>query len=195
MNENEWVAYVRQLVDDRLDTSSERLEIIQGKKLPYAYEIREFSASGKQQSGALTYETDLLVVENTKPEGWKPRLVIEAKLSSITTHAAITYSEKAATHKTVVPYLRYGILIGNRKHYPLPGRLFRHGAYFDFMLSWQGYKPQPFELNALVDLIDKEVKASRLLEQILYESRSPKRTRYYVLHKPLKLEESPEVRT
>ena len=27
MNENEWVAYVRQLVDDRLDTSSDQLEI------------------------------------------------------------------------------------------------------------------------------------------------------------------------
>jgi hypothetical protein len=192
MNENEWVTYVRQLVDDRLDTSSERLQIIQGRRLPYAYEIREFRASGRERTGSLTYETDLLVVENTNADGWKPRLVIEAKLSTITTHTAITYSEKAATHKTVVPYLRYGILIGNRGHHPLPGRLFRHGAYFDFMLSWQKYRPQPFELNALLELIETEVRASRSLEEILCESRRANRTRYYKLHRPLKLEEFPE---
>ncbi|GAI54911.1 unnamed protein product, partial [marine sediment metagenome] len=57
---------------------------------------------------------------------------IEGKINSVTTHGAITYSQKASTHKNVHPYLRYGILLGNRKHYPLPGRLFRHGAYFDF---------------------------------------------------------------
>ena len=30
---------------------------------------------------------------------WKPRVVVEAKLGSITTHDAITYNQKAATHR------------------------------------------------------------------------------------------------
>ncbi|GAB4286004.1 MAG: hypothetical protein Kow0081_4020 [Candidatus Dojkabacteria bacterium] len=65
---------------------------------------------------------------------------IEAKINSVTTHDAITYSQKAQTHKNVHSYLRYGILIGNRKDYALPGRLFRHGQHFDFMLSWKSFE-------------------------------------------------------
>ena len=32
---------------------------------------------------------------------------------------------------------RYGIMIGGHGHYPLPGRLFRYGTNFDFMISFQ----------------------------------------------------------
>jgi hypothetical protein len=99
----------------------------------------------------------------------------------------ITYSQKAATHKNVHPYLRYGILLGNRKHYPLPGRLFRHGAYFDFMLSWPAFEPTGVELDDLVRLIQDEVKASRDLEEIIFHSRDPKRPNYTCLHRPLRL--------
>jgi len=51
-----------------------------------------------------------------------------------------------------IPYLRYGIFLGKRDHYPLPGRLFRHGAHFDFMLSWRGYEPDPSEWKSLKDI-------------------------------------------
>ena len=79
-------------------------------------------------------ETDLLVFEKT--DIIKPRIIIESKINSVTTHDAITYIYKAQTHKNVTPYIRYGIMLGNRKHYPLPGRLFRHGTNFDFMISF-----------------------------------------------------------
>ncbi len=42
---------------------------------------------------------------------------------SITTHDVITYSHKAATHRQVHPYLRYGILWVEENNI-LPGRLF-----------------------------------------------------------------------
>ena len=83
------------------------------------------------------YETDLLVSEKVTDQKWKPRLIIEVKIKAVTTHDAITYSQKASEHKIVHPYLRYGILVGSREHYPLPGLLFRHGVHFDFMLSWK----------------------------------------------------------
>jgi len=57
-----------------------------------------------------THETDLLVVENLDEVKWTPRVVIEAKGNgAINTHDAITYSHKAATHRQVHPYLRYGL--------------------------------------------------------------------------------------
>lgn len=102
--------------------------------------------------------------------------------------AAITYSTKAVTHKNVHPYLRYGILIGRREHYPLPGRLIRHGANFDFMASWTGTDPTDDEWQALMNVLVDEVRASRKLEEILTNSRSAGRARYTIVHKPLKCE-------
>jgi hypothetical protein len=106
---------------------------------------------------------------------------------AITTHDAITYSHKAATHRQVHPYLRYGILLGDRKHYPLPGRLFRHGTQFDFMISWVKHEPRKQELDDTVDVLRKEVDASRILEKIIYDSRKKGKDHYTVLHKELKL--------
>ncbi len=187
MREKKWVALVIEMTKDRLRERDASLEIAQGKKLPYASEIRFYEDEAPQKHRTISYETDMLVFESLDSGQWKPRLVIEAKLSRITTHAAITYSEKASTHKQVHPYLRYGILIGNRRHYPLPGRLFRHGAYFDFMLSWKAHKPSPGELDVLLELIFDEVQASRDLEEIIYSSRSPYREKYTFLHRPLRL--------
>ena len=135
MNENQWMTSVRELLQSHFGPHPRQFDVFQGKKLPYAYEILTYSEEGPYQNSLVPYETDLLIVENVEPDIWKPRVVIEGKLGRVTTHDAITYSEKAFTHKKVHPYLRYGILLGDRKHYPLPGRLFRHGAYFDFMLS------------------------------------------------------------
>lgn len=129
----------------------------------------------------------MLVREVNNKGLWKPRIVIEAKLYRITTHDAITYSQKAMTHKQVHPYLRYGIMVGNRKNYPLPGRLFRHGAHFDFMLSWVGIEPTDNEITSLVKVIKDEVKASQDLEEIIYRSRSKNREHYTFYHKPLML--------
>jgi len=115
--------------------------------------------------------------------------VIECKIDTVTTHDAIAYSEKAIAHKRVHPYLRYGILIGNRKHYPLPGRLYRHGFYFDFMTSWVGFNATSEEQEGLLNILVEEVQASQTLEEMLYKSRSTKRKRYFVFHKPLRMKE------
>ena len=85
------------------------------------------------------------------------------------------------------PYLRCGILLGNQKHYPLPGRLFRHGAYFDFMLSWKAFKPSEDEWKNFLKIIKREIKYSKQLEEILFNSRSKNHKRYTILHMPLYL--------
>ena len=107
--------------------------------------------------------------------------LFEVKLT-INTHAVITYSQKAADHRTVSPYLRYGMLaVGFAT---LPGRLLRHGSYFDFMVRCGTTLPDS-ELRALADLVHQEVEASRRLEAILYESPQPRTT---LLHRSLRLD-------
>jgi len=87
------------------------------------------------------YETDLLLYDKAGGSRWVPRVVVECKLGGVTTHDALTYSAKAFTHKHVHPYLRYGILVGDFGESTVQGRLFRHGAYFDFMLTWASAEP------------------------------------------------------
>lgn len=185
MNEREWVQAIINTVQAEVKQHDPNLRVAAGQKLPYAYEVLSYTGEEPKGRSSIAYETDILVSEHLDKDEWKPRVIIEAKLGSITTHDAITYSQKATTHKNVHPYLRYGILIGNRQD--LPGRLFRHGAYFDFMLSWVGFEPSDTELKRLAELIIDEVKASRKLEEIIFKSRDPKRQRYTYLHRPLRL--------
>ncbi len=190
MNEKEWVESVIGLIQAKIKQREPSLRVAAGQKLPYAYEILSYTGKEPNVSSSIAYETDILVSEHLDKGEWKPRVIIEVKINSVTTHDVITYSQKAATHKNVHPYLRYGILIGNRKHYPLPGRLFRHGAYFDFMLSWQSFEPSAAELDDLVNLILAEVKASRDLQEIIFRSHDPKKPHYTYLHRPLRLKEA-----
>ncbi|MCP4417610.1 MAG: hypothetical protein GY805_13380 [Chloroflexi bacterium] len=171
----------------KLETADPNLTIAQGTRLAYAHEIAGYSGEEPQSPHMLKYETDMLVTERLSENEWIPRLIIEAKINRVTTHDAITYSQKATTHKSVHPYLRYGIIIGNRQQSPLPGRLFRHGAYFDFMLSWQGFEPQTAELDDLMQLIKDEVQASRDMQEIVLNTRRADRAKFTYLHRPLVL--------
>ena len=54
----------------------------------------------------ISFATDPAFTEKLPNGRCKPRVVVEAKLGSITTHDAITYSQKAAVHRSVI--LTYG---------------------------------------------------------------------------------------
>lgn len=189
MKEREWVKnIVVERLQYTLDELTRELKVVESHKLPYTFEVRSYNNDVVfETSNFEAYETDLLILERLSQERWIPRVVIECKINTVTTHDAITYSHKASTHKNVHPYLRYGILLGHRKHYPLPGRLFRHGAHFDFMMSWRDYVPSDVEWNEFVNVINEEINASRTLESIIYNSRSPRRERYHCLHRKLQL--------
>lgn len=145
--------------------------------------IREYSEVPEPTE--ISFQTDLAIKEVTGRDHWKPRVIIEAKLETITTHDAITYSHKAAAHRAVHPYLRYGVMLGARKKYPLPGRLYRHGTQFDFMISFVGHEPTEQELVDFVHLLHSRIEASRTLEKMIYESRKPGRDQYTVLQRRL----------
>ncbi len=114
--------------------------------------------------------------------------MIEAKIGNVTTHDAITYSQKAANHKAVHPYLRYGIILGAWKDYALPSRLFRHGAHFDFMFAFAGTEPSEVEGERFVSLIENETGSSRTLERITFDSRKRDREKFNLFQRRLVLE-------
>jgi hypothetical protein len=187
MTEKEWMEEVKKRLEEEKSFLKKNIFFSTSKRVPYSFEVLSYLNDKPEGKNIIRYETDLLVFQKIDNEKWKPRIIIEGKIDSVTTHNAITYSQKASTHKNVHPYLRYGILLGNRKHYPLPGRLFRHGAYFDFMLSWKAFKPTENEWKNFLDIINSEIEYSEQLEEILFKSRSKNRKRYIVLQKRLYL--------
>jgi hypothetical protein len=187
VKEAEWVDTVAEVLRKKL-SPEKSLQVKTGLKLAYGYEIDSYSDAAQKHPiiKASKFQTDLAIIE-TIDGRWKPRVVVEAKLRRVSTHDAITYSHKARIHRAVHPYLRYGIMLGDRGGYPLPGRLYRHGAQFDFMISFKGNHMAVSELSDMIKLLRSEIKASRSLEKILYESRSRNRDRYTVLHRKLLL--------
>jgi len=190
MTENDWTKSICDILNERSlgeDIFAETL-----RKIPYAFEVKSFTNEWLIDQYDMTlFETDLIIYEK---DGVSivPRVIIESKLETITTHDAITYSNKANYHKNVVPFVRYGIMCGNRGSYPLPGRLFRHGTNFDFLFSFVGKKPTSKEIDIFVDMLKKEIGYSKQIEEILSNSRSKNRKKYFMLQKEFRLLEMDE---
>jgi hypothetical protein len=183
VREAEWVELVADRVRTGLAQSEHSLKIKTQLKIPYGYEIRAYRE--EPEAEAISFAIDFSVIEELPDGSWKPRVVVEAKVNSITTHDAITYSRKAADHKSVFPYLRYGIMLGNRRHFPLPGRLYRHGTQFDFMISFRDHELSAKELEAFNALLLEEVEASKALDNMIYESRKREREHHTLFHRKL----------
>ena len=189
MKENEWTLSVCELL--RKQDMGENVLVDVLKKIPYAFEISSFDEDWGIEGGTFdstSFETDMVIYENVNGK-IIPRVIVEAKVGSVTTHDAITYSHKAMYHKNVIPFVRYGIMLGNRETYPLPGRLFRHGTNFDFLFSFVDYVPTEKEFETFVDMLKREITYSRQIEEILSNSRSRGRKRYFMLQKEFHLEE------
>jgi hypothetical protein len=186
--EREWVEALVERVRDDLHAKAGNeaaIRVESGKRLTYAHEVFSYGPDDKGAPRSAGYETDLLV-SDVDPEGrWIPRVVVECKTWAITTHDALTYSAKAATHKQVHPYLRYGILIGNYGT-ALPARLVRHGACFDFMMVWNSSQGSQEEWADFIDVLVDEVRSSRQLQQVLTD-RTRGRETFRLLHRPLRL--------
>ena len=105
-------------------------------------ELRVMSPEAIRQPkrGTSAFETDLCIFEQTSPEVLLPRIVLEFK-TKVTTHDVLTYSTKAERHKTIYPYLRYGLICSDEKH--VPGRFFLHNEGIDFCLCSSGLSESP----------------------------------------------------
>ncbi|WP_162917259.1 hypothetical protein [Dongia deserti] len=175
-SEREWVETIRSELEKAI--RDQRLAIETQRRLSYASNVVTYR--GSLESPNLDdptppanhgYHTDLLISERVvageSPE-WAPRVVVEFKFSSVTTHDALTYSAKAATHRSLHPYLRYGIIVGNYDG-PVPKRLIRHGQQFDFMMTLGSDQLTPPERKQVIDLLSGEIEASRMLSKLAAE--------------------------
>ena len=189
-SEKQWVSHIKEKLEVGLRSLASddiQVKVETGQKLSYANEILCYDNDSLMTS-QMKYETDMLIFDQSKSgEIWTPRIIIEAKYDSVTTHDALVYSSKAATHKQVHPYLRYGIIIGAFGQYKLPPRLARHGAYFDFMMIFEKFEPSEKEWSDFVQIVKDEIDASRTLQQFLTD-RSRNAKKYKLLHRPLRIE-------
>ena len=187
MKENDWTTSICEIL--QATDLGKNIYVDTFRKIPYAFEISSFSESWNiNEYDQTLFETDLLIYEKTN-EKIIPRVIIESKIGTVTTHDAITYSHKASYHKNVMPFVRYGIMCGNRETYPLPGRLFRHGTNFDFLFSFVGYEPTVREKEVFIEMLKKEILYSQQFEEILNTNRNRNRKRYFMLQKEFHLEE------
>jgi len=187
MTEKQWAENVKEFLSSIMLSNNIKIDTL--TKLPYASEIMEYNINFEpQRPSNMLFETDILIYEQDA-DVIKPRIIIETKLKRVTTHDAIVYSYKAQNHKTITPFIRYGIIIGNRRHYPLPGRLFRHGMNFDFMMSFQKEEIDKDEKKVFKELIEKELRYSNQIEEMFLNNRSKNRKHYFVLQKELHLVE------
>ena len=189
MKENDWTKSICELLQKQGLGENIYIDVL--KKVPYAFEIFSFNEDWEVDAESfdkMAFETDMVVYEKNNGK-IIPRIIIESKVGTVSTHDAITYSHKAMYHKNVIPFVRYGIMLGARETYPLPGRLFRHGTNFDFLFSFVDYVPSDKETEAFIEMIKREIIYSRQIEEILSNSRSRGRKRYYMLQKEFHLEE------
>jgi hypothetical protein len=107
VNEAEWVKGMAARINTVALGHAPSLEVSVGRKIPYGHEILSYGEAS--QPNTIEFQTDLAIIETDVRGHWRPRVIIEAKIRSITTHDAITYSQKASSHKAVHPYLRYGM--------------------------------------------------------------------------------------
>jgi len=182
MNEKQWASTIAMGLQSRIATSFPKLRVSTGKKLRYANELFSYSDTNpiKQQ---IDFETDILVWQVIDENNWIPRIVIECKLESVSTHDMLTYSGKVKLHKLVHPHLRYGILLGSMGESMLPGRVIRHGPEFDFLVAHYSAEPTDSEWAILVAITEREIDASEHLEKMLTDSRTKSRSRYSYIHR------------
>ena len=168
MTEHDWIASVR----SRLTEALPDLTVEAERKRRYAQEIRDYevpepgtplSLKGDESVGP--FAVDLLVGEEVSASVWRPRVALEVKIG-ISPQDAGSDAQKAFLHKTVSPYLRYGVLLlgaaGDSRELLIPQK-----GHFDFVLSLPGMELTPPDIGTLAKLIRQEVGASRRLEELV----------------------------
>jgi hypothetical protein len=131
--------------------------------------------------GDYAFQTDLCVFEAKSGGVVIPRVVLEFK-PGISTHDILTYSAKARKHKQVYPYLRYGLVVS--KEPTVPRRFFIHNESLDFFAALKNVKHAELQ-GFFARLIKAEVKTSKLLERIAFESLRPQFFRSEVTVAPI----------
>lgn len=185
LNEDKWSDRIRDKLRKTFSDENIPLFVETRKKIPYISEISSFDKNLKPTDLKPTdFEVDFLVYEENNGK-IIPSVIVEAKFKGVTTHDAITYSQKAALHKNVMPNIRYGIMLGAMGDHDIPGRLLNHGTNFDFMFSFSGENPTDVEWKDFEELVKSEVDCSKQIERMRNDTRSKDRAKFYMVQRKL----------
>ncbi|MFX0140424.1 MAG: hypothetical protein ACFFDN_42690 [Candidatus Hodarchaeota archaeon] len=158
MNEKKYVNRVRELLSEAKEL--EKYTITAYECLIYNVIIIDGVYTPKEpmmpKKNNYAYETDLLI-----KKGDTPLVVIEVKTDTLSTHDILVYSSKALAHKSIYPYLRYGLLAGGKNF--IPKRFFIHNTGFDFAMSMNEYE----DIASLVFIIEEQISVAKMLLKIL----------------------------
>jgi hypothetical protein len=185
--EEEWIEAVANRI--RTEGQLEELDGIPvrvgtGARLPYTYEGLDLEAKEQAKSGSIDYQTDLLLYDQLDSGWWAPRVVIECKLGKVASNNALAFRARAARHKHVHYYLRYGVLIGSKNHFSVAGeRMFRHGDSFDFVARWSDGNANETEWTLFAEILREEVQRSRTIQELFAIKQYT--TKYSVVHRRL----------
>lgn len=166
MKESPFVAKFESIIKKSL---SNKFILKRGANLLYQMSLNsnlELSIKEKDlknpKRGSSAFQTDICIFEKVKSIEI-PRIVIEFK-TTITTHDVLTYSTKAGKHKNIYPFLRYGMLASDLEI--IPSRFFVHNENIDFFIAGKKYHSSQKIKKMALELIKKELKISRTLEDI-----------------------------
>jgi hypothetical protein len=104
-------------------------------------------------------------------------VVLEFK-TSMTTHDILTYSTKAEKHKTIYPYLRYGLVASQNAH--IPGRFFTHNEGIDFCICTGGLSVRA-SASLFASTLKDELACSRILERVAFGNEKARMFRNHVV--------------
>ncbi len=124
-------------------------------------------AKEPKRGKGMGFEQDILVFEEVDGSDTSiiPRVAVEVKLSSVTTHDAIVYSQKVRRIRAIYPFCRFGLVIGGFRE--IPTRILRHGQDFDFTCAVSPEQPTN-EVHAIASIVNSEIETSRLLGALLF---------------------------
>lgn len=177
--EDLWTIKICDLLKQELDTT--KYDVVCFERIPYSVSINNYSKNNANID-VKRYEVDLLIKE--KKDSYSiPRLIIESKYGKITTHDAITYSNKAKAHKELYNGLRYGLMIGNSEEKGITPRIVNHGSNFDFMFVFQNETPTKQEWETFVNVIKRNLDISNKLENMVIDKGKKDRKIYYCIEK------------
>ncbi|MBW7974498.1 hypothetical protein [Bradyrhizobium sp. BR 10289] len=120
-------------ISEALATRLSNFTVETGKSLLYKIEVNaqgklSHTAEASPARGQYAFQTDILISLQAAP-----LVVIELKVGSFSSHDVILYSAKAARHKSIYPYLRYGFAVMTPSG--LGRRFVTHNEAFDFAIA------------------------------------------------------------
>lgn len=167
VNEKSECEKLAKLINDKLNEDFPNNKYVAMAEQPLRYYAHcsniDFSNLVCNKAKYPSFRIDILIYEKDEIKSIKiPRIAIETKLESFSSHDVLTYSTKVQKHKILCPYLQYGFVVLNAKEKSLPGRYFSHADNFDFAYMYHDNDFEDFYNN----IVYKAIENSRNLEKI-----------------------------